>query len=65
MEVGVIKGVIFHQGESDGVMIIGKEQYDKTYADMLNEWGLAEKMFPLLQEKCYKLAPTVEVKTEP
>ncbi|NLG38368.1 MAG: carbohydrate-binding protein [Fibrobacter sp.] len=48
MEVGVIKGVIFHQGESDGGDDNWKRTVHKTYADMLNEWGLAEEDVPFV-----------------
>lgn len=48
MEVGVIKGVIFHQGESDGADDNWRKTVHKTYADMLKEWGLAETDVPFV-----------------
>lgn len=48
MEVGVIKGVIFHQGESDGADQTWQKTVHKTYADMLGEWGLKEADVPFV-----------------
>lgn len=55
MEVGVIKGFIFHQGESDGTDDNWRKTVYKTYKDIVDELGLDENEVPfvageLLQE---------------
>ena len=54
-EVGVIKGFIFHQGESDGTDANWRKTVYKTYKDVIDALGLDENEVPfvageLLQE---------------
>ena len=54
-EVGVIKGFIFHQGESDGTDANWRKTVYKTYKDVIDALGLKEEDVPfvageLLQE---------------
>ncbi|PWJ61488.1 MULTISPECIES: sialate O-acetylesterase [unclassified Fibrobacter] len=43
-EVGVIKGFIFHQGETDGGMGNWEQVVQKTYNDMRNDLGIKEEL---------------------
>lgn len=43
-EVGVIKGFIFHQGETDGGMGNWEQIVQKTYNDMRNDLGIKEEL---------------------
>ncbi len=43
-EVGVIKGFIFHQGETDGGMSNWEQVVKKTYDDMRNDLGIKEEL---------------------
>lgn len=47
-KVGIIKGILFHQGETDGYSDTWGYTVKKVYEDMLNDLGLAADTVPFL-----------------